>query len=59
MQELRFLQSTCSLMLVDICMKIHDDSLTGFQVIELTLLRHYLMMLKVPRPITQKVLMRE
>ena len=52
MQELRFLQSACPLMLVDVCMKIHEDSLTGFQAIELTLLRHYLMMLKVPRPIT-------
>ena len=36
MQELRFLHSACHLMLVDICIKIHEDSLKGFQFIEQT-----------------------
>ena len=30
MQELRFLNSACHLILVDICMKIHEDSLKAF-----------------------------
>ena len=30
MQELRFLHSACRLILVDICRKIHEDSLMGF-----------------------------
>ena len=36
-------------------MKIHEDSLKNFQVIERTGLRHNLVMVKVPREITQKV----
>ena len=36
MQELWFLHSACCLMLIDIYMKIHEDSLKGFQVIEQT-----------------------
>ena len=42
MQELQFLNSACHLILVDICMKIHEgkklheNSLNGFQVIVLT-----------------------
>ena len=44
-----------SLMLVDISMKIHEESLKGFQVIKRTLLRRDLMKVKVPREITQKV----
>ena len=55
MQELRFLHSACRLILVDICMKIHEDSLKNFQVIELTGLRRNLVMVKVLREITQKV----
>ena len=54
MQELRFLHCACCLILVDICMKIHEDSLKGFQVIERTGLRRDLVMVKVPREITQK-----
>ena len=30
MQELLFLNSACHLILVDICMKIHEDSLKAF-----------------------------
>ena len=56
MQELRFLNSACHLILVDICMKIHEDSLKVFQVVEQTrLLRHNLVMVKVTWEITQKV----
>ena len=36
MQELWFLHSACSLMLIDICMKFREDCLNGFQVIEQT-----------------------
>ena len=36
MKELRFLNSANCLKLVDICMKIHEDSLMGFQAIERT-----------------------
>ena len=36
MQELPFLHSAHRLMLVDICMKFHDDSLYGIKVIERT-----------------------
>ena len=36
MQELPFLHSARRLMLIDICMKIREDSLRGFQVTELT-----------------------
>ena len=34
MQELWFLYYACSLMLIDIYMNFHEDSLNGFQVIE-------------------------
>ena len=37
MQELHFLNSACHLILVDICMKIHEDSLKAFQVVERTI----------------------
>ena len=36
MQELQFLNSACHLILVDICMKIHEDSLKAFHVVEQT-----------------------
>ena len=36
MQELPFLRSTRSLMLIDICMKFREDSFRGFQVTERT-----------------------
>ena len=36
MQELWFLRSVRRLMLIDIYMKFHEDSLNGFQVIERT-----------------------
>ena len=59
MQELQFLNSACHLILVDICMKIHEDSLKTFQVVEQTRLRRNLVMVKVPWEITQEVLMQE
>ena len=59
MQELRFLYSACHLILVDICMKIHEDSLKTFQVVERTRLRRNLGMVKVPWGITPKVSMQE
>ena len=34
MQELPFLHSARRLMLIDICMKFHEDSFRGFQVTE-------------------------
>ena len=55
MQELQFLNSACHLILVDICMKIHKDSLKTFQVIERTRLRRNLVMVEVPWEITQEV----
>ena len=39
MQELRFLHSACCLILVDICIMIHEESLMCFEVIERTRLR--------------------
>ena len=36
MTELLFLHSACRLMLVDTCIKFHEYSLSGFQVIERT-----------------------
>ena len=36
MQELQLLNSACHLILVEICMKIHEDSLKAFQVVERT-----------------------
>ena len=36
MQELPFLRSASRLMLIDICMKVSDDSFRGFQVTERT-----------------------
>ena len=53
MQELQFLNSACHLILVDICMKIHKDSLKTFQV-ELTGLRRNLVMVEVPWEKTQE-----
>ena len=35
-QELWFLHSACRLMLVNICMKFHEDTLNGFKVTEQT-----------------------
>ena len=55
MQELQFVNSAYHLILVDICMKIHEDSLKAFQVVEQTRLRRNLVMVEVPREITQKV----
>ena len=54
-QELQFLNSACHLIFVDICMKIHKDSLKTFQVVERTRLRHNLVMVEVPWEITQEV----
>ena len=59
MQELQFLNSACHLILVDICMKIHEDSLKTFQVVERTRLRRNLVMVEVPWEITQEVQMQE
>ena len=55
MQELQFLNPACHLILGDICMKIHEDSLRAFQVVERTRLRRNLVMVEVPWEITQKV----
>ena len=55
MQELQFLISACHLILVDICLKIHEDSLKAFQVVERTRLRRNLVMVEVPWEITLKV----
>ena len=49
MQELWLFFSANRLMLIDIYMKFHDDSLNSFQVIEWTRL------FDSPREITQKV----
>ena len=53
--ELQFLNSACHLILVDICMKNHEDSLKTFQVVERTRLRRNLVMVEVPWEITQEV----
>ena len=55
MQELQFLNSASHLILVDICLKIHEDSLKTFQVVEQTRLRRNLVMVEVPWEITQEV----
>ena len=55
MQDFQFLNSACHLILVDICMKIHEDSLKTFQVVERTQLRCNLVMVENPWEITQKV----
>ena len=55
MQELQFLNSACHLILVDICMNFHKDSLKTFQVVERTQLRRNLVMVEVPWEITQEV----
>ena len=55
MQELPFLHSARRLMLVDICMKLHVNSLYGLKVIERTLWRQDLVRDKVPKAITQKI----
>ena len=49
MQELWFLPSACCLMLIDIYMKFHEDSLNHFQVFVRTRFCD-----KSPREITQK-----
>ena len=55
MQDFQFIKSACHLILVDICMKIHEDSLKTFQVVERTQLRCNLVMVENPWEITQKV----
>ena len=55
MQELWFLHSAYPLMLVDICMKFHDASLYGLQVIERTRWRQDFVRDKVQREVTQKI----
>ena len=57
MQELWFLHSAHRLMLIDICKKLHENSLNSFQVIVLTQSRHNFVTDKVPKAITQKALM--
>ena len=49
---LPFLQSAPHLVLIDICIKFHEYSESGFQVLEQT---RFFVMHKVPREITQKV----
>ena len=55
MQELWFLLSAHSLMLVDICMKFNDVSLHGLKVIEQTRWRQDFVRDKVLRKITQNI----
>ena len=55
MQELWFLHSVHSLMLVDICTKFHDASLNGSKVIELTRWEQDFVTDKVLREITQNI----
>ena len=55
MQELWFLHSACPLMVVDICIILHDASLYGLKVIEQTRWRQDFVMDKVQREITQKM----
>ena len=55
MQELPFLHSARRLMLVDICMKLHDASLYALKVIERTQCRQDFVRDKVQREITQKI----
>ena len=55
MHELQLLNCACHLILVDICMKIHEDSLKTFQVVERTRLSRNLVMVDVPWEITQEV----
>ena len=55
MHELQFLNSAYHLILVDICMKIHEDSLKTFRVVERTRLRSNLVIVEVPWKITQEV----
>ena len=59
MQESWFLHSAHRLMLIDICKKLHENSLNSFQVIVLTRKRHNFVTDKVPKAITQKALMQE
>ena len=54
MKELWFLHFAHCLMLIDLYMKFHEDSLNSFQVIERTQFCN-----KSPREITQKDLMQE
>ena len=54
MQKLQFLNYACHLILVDICMKIHEDSLKALKVVERKRLRRNLVMVEVPWEITKK-----
>ena len=54
MQELPFWHSARRLMLVDICMKFHDASLYGLELIERARWRQDFVRDKVQRVITQK-----
>ena len=47
------------MMMMMICMKIHEDSLKTFQVVERTRLRRNLVMVEVPWEITQEVYMQK
>ena len=55
MQELWFLHSAHRLMLIDICVKFHKDSLNGFQSYMADTVETRFCVDKVPREITQKV----
>ena len=55
MQELWFLHSAYSLILVDICMKFNDASLYGLKVIERTRWRQDFVRDNVQREITKKI----
>ena len=59
MQELLILHSARRLMLVDFCMKFHDASLYGLNVIERTRWRQDFVRDKVQREITQNIYMQE
>ena len=53
--QVTVLELCMSLILVDICMKIHENSMKTFLVVERTRLRHNLVMVEVPWEITQEV----
>ena len=55
MQELPFLHFAHRLMLVDICMKFHEDSVYGLKVIERTRWKQDFVRDKVQREITQNI----
>ena len=54
-QELQFLCSACQLMLVNICMKFHEDILNGFKLTEWTWFCHRTAKYTLQRDVTKKM----